>query len=562
MFKYEYNQDKRSVFLSFWQIEKIDYYSEKIKNFFTYFTYFAKLSRIHQQALVDIIFYCEEKKFLQIKDGALKLTEDNQIGIPIKDWSITPSDATYLDDVNFISIIKDRSFLNEERDIACLTEEAIDFFKKVYFFNPVGSNSSHIPTTISSKSMSLSRLSEPLNELAKNYLIFLASDLAKNNMSEKMKEKLCKMPEVILSISPQKIAALHLHLNEEEGIKNLDGEVNSKGDERLAYLIHCMDIYLNDQEKFIQTLDEKHFLVEKKRLKQLVQKLKLLKVGRRFYKLSFWRKANILFRLVLGKHLKVIEGLLLQFDEEKVYHPVIFFRLLNKFKIENKSSISGQSFSSNTLENLVEKLTFLGLLEVGDEGYRINNRAIGKLYALLPTEKKNNEEVLEKYLERDDLEDKMLIDTDMGVTVYRMNLVPEVFYFLLSMGELSMDEHIVTVSWDHDRSTFCETIGMGPKKMEDLLKLAAPASWSDAVSHHLKSYFYSSNGVQMGRGYLLKMLSKNKLEKISYNLKESNIPFIKLDEIEGQQTIFFNTKKDYLNGKKVLKEKDKTICFF
>ena len=550
MLKYEYNQAKKNIFLSFWQIDNISDYSSKTKHHSIYFTYFTKLSHIQQQALLNILFYAEQKKNLQIKNGTLKLIEKNQvIGIPLSEWSAEPGDVTYLDDVNFISVAKDRSFLNEKRDVAYLVKETLAFFEKTHFLE-----SSCNKLSIFSKNSSLFTLSEPLNELAKKYLIHLAADLIGDDLSEEKIGELLKMEEVIPCISPQKIASLYLPLNEEEGIKEFDDILENQGNERLAYLVHCIDVYLSNQKKFKQTFNEKHLQIEEKKLKPIIEKMRLLGVDRHFHKRLFWQKANILLKIIFAKHLKSLKGLLSQFDENKIYHPIFFFRLLNKFLFEDKHSICRQALSTTSLKKLTSRLIFTGLIEIKKgRGYKINHRSLLKIHTQSSSK---------KHYEEKNLEDNMFIDTDLGITVYRMNIVPEIFYFLLNIGQLSMDKDIITASWDHNRSTFCETMGMGINRIEKLLDSTTPSNLNETISNYLKSYFYSSDGVEISRGYVLKVSSKTKLVKIAFSLQEAQIPFIKLNEIDGKQAIFFKSKKIFLNGKKVLKERDKTISFF
>ena len=551
MLKYKYDLAKKKIFLSFWQIEKVDNYAKKAKNVSTYFCYFAKLSRRQQQALIAILLYSQKKGEVQIKNDQLKVRGDEPLGIPVIDWKVTTADKEYLDDVHFISISKNRILLHEVRDTAYLTSEALDFFKKIHFLKH--------PFQIfqpDTKGLSLSALDETSSELAQAYLFY-------NNISEKQTKELLANPGVLPCISPHNTSSLYLHLDETSGIQPFDGAEGGKSNEKLAYLVHGVDSYIHESNNpgvFLQTFNQKHLPIEKEEIIDLVQKLFRLKISNSFHRLPFWHKVNVLFRIFFAGHTEIAEELL-QFEARKVYHPIIFCRFLNRSRFENNK----EPLSTAALEMLQKKLKWMGLIQEEEKGYRVSRRSLLKLWMLLPAKNKNvtqglQLESLEQEAALDHREDRLLIDTDMHITIYREYIIPEVFYLVLNIGQLSIDEHLITASWNFKRSSFCEMVGMGYKRLERWLKLAAPSTFNQNVLDHLKSYFLLSNGVEVTRGYVLKAFSHTLLEKMLFVLEENQLPFVKLGELEGKQVIFFNRERDYLKAKILLKEKN--ILFF
>ena len=310
--KYQYEQAKKQTFLSFWQINDIESYYEKAKDFFTYLSYFAKLSHQEQRGLVEILLYAQKNGDLLLESGQIKVKNQKRIGIPISKWSLKEEEARNLDDVHFISIVRDRSLLNTIRDVAYLTKDVLDFFTRIHFYK----NHAQI-AQLGVKSLKLPELNKTLSRIGKEYL-------ATNDMPNQQIKKLLNRPEIIPCISPQYFISLYLSLEEETGIKPIEGEEDKKPQERLAYLVHYVDAYLCGKKtrygKFLQEINEKHLRLEeleKEETSNLIKKLSSLKIARTFHRLPFWHKFNVLFRLVLASPLDLAESLLF-FEAAKV----------------------------------------------------------------------------------------------------------------------------------------------------------------------------------------------------------------------------------------------------
>ena len=146
--------------------------------------------------------------------------------------------------------------------------------------------------------------------------------------------------------------------------------------------------------------------------------------------------------------------------------------MLNKFRLEAKKPL----LSNEGLETLIKKLKYLGLIDVSEAGYAIERRSLIKLWGTRPAKlvKKKNAKLLKNGEAVKHLEDKMIIDSDMQMTIYRRQTIPEVFYLALTIGKLSLDEYVITASWDYSRNTFCEAVGLGPGRLSRWLKSLAP----------------------------------------------------------------------------------------
>lgn len=548
--KYEYDEPKKKQFLSFWQINNLKGYAKKANDFFTFFTFFTKLSLSNQKALLEILFYEKAQGNLQIKNGYLlknNLKSDSKpMGMPVRNFSIPLKEICFLDDVHFISIIKNRSMLNESQDIAFLTEEVLKFFEQIFFLE----NQRDL-SILDMKSLALSDLDETFSLIAGEFLSY-------RKFSDKQVKKMLNHAGVKLCMSPKHFISFYVNPKEEEGILSKEGMEMEVLQEKLAYLIHCVDVFLYDKRRkrksaFQQIINEKHLSIDEGMIAEIVGKLSSLKAHRFFHRLSFWRKVNVLFRIMVPK-LEVIEEFFF-LEEDKIYHPIIFCRLINKHRLQNGKT----PFSMDVFKNLIKQLDCLGLINGNEKGYTLQRRSLVKLWEVMPIK------ILDRFKSpanqiQESFEDKMFIDSDMQLTIYRQQSVPEIFYLILNIGQLSINEYVITASWDTNRSTFCESVGMGYERLARWFELSFPSVLNENTLDYLQGYFFSSKAVEEKMSPTLRTFSNNAQEKISNSLKEINVSFINLGKVHGKYTVLFEKKKDYLMAKKFLKSKK--LVFF
>jgi hypothetical protein len=154
-------------------------------------------------------------------------------------------------------------------------------------------------------------------------------------------------------------------------------------------------------------------------------------------------------------------------------------------------------------------------------------------------------------------EDRLVMDTDLAITLYRNAVSPERLHFLLSIGAAKKAEHLWTIRLDVARIPFHLWLGRGPGRARAFFRRHAPSYWNATAQDHLDQLFRQCESVRGGIRRLLTTWSRSSLERMRQALEAERIPF-RVEEAaragEGH-VLVFERAAFYRKARRVLRQR-------
>jgi len=154
-------------------------------------------------------------------------------------------------------------------------------------------------------------------------------------------------------------------------------------------------------------------------------------------------------------------------------------------------------------------------------------------------------------------EDRLVMDTDLAITLYRNAVSPQRLHFLLSLGAAKKAEHLWTIRLDVSRIPFHLWLGRGPGRAKAFFRRHAPSYWNATSQDHLDQLFRQCESVRGGIRRLLTTWSRSSLERMRQALEAERIPF-RVEEAtrpgEGH-VLVFERAAYYRKARRVLRQR-------
>jgi len=513
MLIYRYDKIKKKIFLSFWEIKKLEDFKKKADSLDFFFYYYSRLPNEALSLIQQILKRGQKERY----------NFQGNFTSPVNTIEHSKVQLEFLESIYLIKIQRDRSNLDNGTDTIAFTKEMSHFIKSVNLIEKHLKYKSPVM-----KSAKLSRSERVL--LNKVYLSYFYRETFSYGDF-----KLLSSKGILYSgLTREFIPVLYTPISGNQSIKpeNQDTE-KWQALEKPARLLHAVTAALYEfytklkapEDLLTYTSD----LINEEFLLNINQYLKKPSNSVRFLKHPVIKKYLILFSLLPDESKIIIKTLLFSFKKNLV----IPTYKLKRHIIKTWYFKTGELLILSTVENGLSQLIALGLIHESNSYCYIPISFFRKI------KKKNCKAAASS--------NYLIIDSDFHITHYRKTTDPVVMYTLLCIADVKVSDYLLTYKFNPEKMTYANIIGHNVETINNFFLSYAAPRVIDNLKAHIKFLFNHTEVLCKKTLFSLKTPSKEKAKLIEYILNENRIIYQKIF-IGGEDLILFN---DHITFKKV-----------
>ncbi len=537
MLKFFIDEKKEKTFLSFWNIKNLDEYQKISNDIFLFFTYYVSLSNIAHQIVANFVKNYLKEFIFSLKDSYLVLPEKQKpllISPFLEDQALMKT-VYFLDEIDVISIQKDRSYLESKKDVAIFSKNFCDFLKSIFVIEE------NLPKEMLSKNTLKNLTYEEKSYLEQFNFLYAKSCFLKEEQS------------ILLSLLKKK-CLLFGFTKDFKPIVFLNSvffEENKKPISH-AHTSEKTSLFLSTVDEFIYELHLKkkirkdHFLFQKKG-------------GRQAFVLArfFFRRKKYISYLKKPFHLKV------QFLLENFFS--YGFEVLLVL-ISNASKSKG-FISKKRLFHEMNKKRILDQKELIN--YALFHKEVDRLDKLAFISEQRDfiffSKKMLRYVLKETINNKLggkkkpklngIIDTDGMLTLYKSKTCPSILYYLSLFTKLNIADYTIQASFDLKKLSLAWFCHFYPKKIKFFLSKIAPDYYNDFVSKQVNSFFKQLETFKKESIFAIRTYSKELYKHTKLILEEKLSEKAEVIFLKKHGIILFLKEEDYKKAIYFLKEK-------
>jgi hypothetical protein len=146
LIKYQFNKEKEKIFLTFWNASTLKDFEKKKKDQLFLFSRLLTLDENSRTTISEILCAMKEKKLLTVSEKKSLSFADSDTPLPVSELD-NIAKLPYLDDINILTVQKDRSNLSNGYDFINLSEMFKTFLSSITLFGKAETEAviTHIP---------------------------------------------------------------------------------------------------------------------------------------------------------------------------------------------------------------------------------------------------------------------------------------------------------------------------------------------------------------------------------------------------------------------------------